>query len=153
MAGTDDIDSRDFDTKDFGSEDLDEMIVYGNGSAITPEDEKPIPFDDSDDDTPDISHSPLNLGGSTTEMPRAEPSRNIPETRKRAPAEEVSSKAITGVKTFFTKLHPGALAFLDEQISNWLKNNPGIIVKRTDTVTGEIQGKKTEPNLIVTVWY
>jgi len=153
VAGTDDIDSRDFDTKDFGSEDLDEMIAYGNGSAITPEDEKPIPFDDSDVDTPDVSHSPLNLGGSTAEAPRAEPSRSAPEARERPSPAEISSQKITGVKTFFAKLHPGALAFLDEQISNWLKNNPGIIVKSTDTVTGQVQGKKTEPNLIVTIWY
>jgi hypothetical protein len=58
-----------------------------------------------------------------------------------------------GVKTFFTKLHAGAIEFLDEQITNWLKDNPGITIKRTNTVTGEIQGTKTEPNIIVTVWY
>jgi hypothetical protein len=43
--------------------------------------------------------------------------------------------------------------FLDEQITKWLKDNPGIIIKRTNTVTGEIQGKKTEPNIVITVWY
>lgn len=155
MADTNDVDSRDFDTKDFGSEDLDEMIVYGNGSAITPEDEKPIPFDDSDIKTPDVSHSPLNLGGDTAEAPRqTESAQNAPQTREKPAPEKVApEKRITGVKTFFAKLHPGALAFLDEQISNWLKNNPQIAVKKTNTVTGEVQGKKSEPNLVVTIWY
>ena len=28
-----------------------------------------------------------------------------------------------------------------------------VSIKRINTVTGEIQGKKTEPNIIITVWY
>ncbi len=64
-----------------------------------------------------------------------------------------SGDRITGVKTFFTKLHPGAMEFLDEQINKWLKDNPGIVIKRTDTTTGEVQAKKSEPNIIITVWY
>jgi hypothetical protein len=43
--------------------------------------------------------------------------------------------------------------FLDEQIGKWLKENPGIRIKRTNTVTGDIQAKKTEPNIIITIWY
>ncbi|HLB73213.1 MAG TPA: hypothetical protein VJJ98_04275, partial [Sedimentisphaerales bacterium] len=68
-------------------------------------------------------------------------------------AKVVSSDRISGVKTFFTKLHPGAIEFLDEQICNWLKENPCISIKRTNVVTGEIQSKKTEPNIVITVWY
>jgi len=63
------------------------------------------------------------------------------------------NERITGCKTFFTKLHPGAIDFMDEQISQWLKDNPGIMIKATSAVTGEIQGKKTEPNILLTVWY
>jgi len=141
----DDVDSRDFETKDFGSEDLDEMIVYGDMSAVTP-DSKPIPFDDKTADT-EVSHSPLNLGGGSA----AEASEV--ESAARPVKKVVSSQRITGVKTFFTKLHPGAMDFLDKQISNWLKNNPSLVVKRTNITTGEVQAKKTEPNIIVTVWY
>ena len=116
--------------------------------------DEPIPFDD-DTSGLNISHSPLNLGGGgTAEAPTAEvaaqPTRPIAEK----PAEKiVSSDRITGVKTFFTKLHPGAIEFLDGQITNWLNNNPGITIKQTDTTTGEVAGKKTEPNIIITVWY
>lgn len=72
---------------------------------------------------------------------------------KPAAAKVVSSERITGVKTFFTKLHPGALEFLDEQICTWLKKNPGVSVKRTNITTGDVQSKKTEPNIIITIWY
>ena len=141
----DDVDSRDFETKDFGSEELDEMAVYGDISAVTP-DSKPIPFDDDTADTK-VSHSPLSLGsGSTAETPEVE---SIARPAKKI----VSPERIIGVKTFFTKLHPGAMDFLDKQIANWLKNNPDLVVKRTNITTGEVQAKKTEPNIIITVWY
>lgn len=143
----DDVDSRDFDTQDFGTEELDPLVVYGDTSAITRDDEKPIPFDDSDTAGANVSHSPLNLGGGST--------AEVLQPKLGAPPEEkiVSSERITGVRTFFTKLHPGAMEFLDQQISNWLGANPGLSVKRTNVSTGEVQGKKTEPNIIVTVWY
>ncbi len=137
--------------------------------------DKPIPFDDGTSDA-SVSHSPLSLGSSNTvQAPRtaipnpAVPKTAIPQAAVQKPAmpkiavpkpavkkvEEkvVSTNRITGVKTFFTKLHPGALDFLDEQITKWLKENPGVTIKRTNTVTGDIQAKKTEPNIIITIWY
>jgi hypothetical protein len=142
--------------------------------------DKPIPFDDGTGDA-SVSHSPLSLGGSNTaQAPRtAIPNPAVPKTAIPNPAvqktavpktatpkivapkpavqkvetKKVSTNRITGVKTFFTKLHPGALDFLDEQITKWLKENPGITIKRTNTVTGDIQAKKTEPNIIITIWY
>jgi len=117
--------------------------------------DKPIPFDDGDMSNSDISHSPLDLGGSgTVEVPKVETTTPSAGLAGKKPAEEVvSSDRITGVKTFFTKLHPGAMEFLDEQITKWLKENPDVIIKRTNTITGEVQAKKTEPNIIITVWY
>ena len=132
--------------------------------------DKPIPFDDGTSDA-SVSHSPLSLGGSNTaQAPRtaipqaavpkpAVPNPAMPKIAVPKPAvqkvepKKVSTNRITGVKTFFTKLHPGALDFLDEQITKWLKENPGITIKRTNTVTGDIQAKKTEPNIIITIWY
>jgi len=115
---------------------------------------EPIPFDD-DTSGASVSHSPLDLGGDgTTEAPKIETPAQPTMAAAKKPAEKVvSAERITGVKTFFTKLHVGAIDFLDEQITRWLKDNPGITIKRTNTVTGEVQGKKTEPNIIVTIWY
>ena len=114
----------------------------------------PIPFDDDVSDT-NISHSPLNLGGdSTAKGPTAETAGQPVKPVAKNPAEKITSAdRITGVKTFFTKLHPGAIEFLDEQITNWLNNNPGITIKQTNMMTGPIQAKKTEHNIIITVWY
>ena len=133
-----------------GNEDLDKPIPLDDDL------DKPIPFDDEDTGQTNVSHSPLNLGGSGTPA-AAKPAAVKPTAARPAtaqPAEKaVSADRITGVRTFFTKLHPGAMEFLDGQINNWLKANPGVVIKRTNIATGEVQAKKTEPNIIITVWY
>jgi len=111
--------------------------------------EKPIPFAgdlisfDSDKTKTEISHSPLHFGSDTAGTTK-------PEQKA---GKIVSEKRITGVKTFFTKLHAGSIQFLDGQISQWLKSNPDVIVKHISIATGNVISKKTEPNLIITIWY
>jgi hypothetical protein len=73
-----------------------------------------------------------------------------------APRPAASTAAvdrITSCKTFFTKLHPGAIKFLEDQITTWLKENPTVAIKRTNVIMGEVQEKKTEPNIVIVVWY
>jgi hypothetical protein len=132
-----------------GSENLDQPIPLGEDL------DKPIPFDDGMGSS-SVSHSPLSLGGSSAaQAPKKEmPKIEVPKPSvKKVEENIVSTDRITGVKTFFTKLHPGAMDFLDEQITKWLKENPGVKIKRTNTVTGDVQAKKTEPNIVITVWY
>jgi hypothetical protein len=120
----------------------------GNGGINNPNQEEPISieedltirFDDSEKTR--ISHSPLELK-----------SQGRREAGIKAKEAITSSERITGVKTFFTKLHAGAITFLEEQINSWLKDNPGVVIKDTNAVTGMLIGKKTEPNIIITIWY
>lgn len=116
--------------------------------------DKPIPLDNKNAGIKNVSHSPLDLGGSRpvvvqkTDKPAASPAQTVSK------AVQIPQTArITSIKTFFAKLHPGAVEFLDEQITEWLKKNPSIILKQTNTTVGELQAKNTEPNLIITVWY
>lgn len=113
-------------------------------------DDGPIHFDDGGGQMK-VSHSPLNLGGaSSSEV--AKPPVQKPVVAKPADTKGPTGR-ITGVKTFFTKLHAGAMEFQDEQITKWLQENPSISIKLTNTTTGEVQGKKNEPNIIISVWY
>jgi len=119
--------------------------------SINKDIDKPIPFDDSDLGEKGVSHAPLDLGGTS---PIQISKDEMPKPAGKKPTEKTASTdRIVGVKTFFTKLHPGAINFLDEQITRWLTENPGIKVKRTNVTTGELQAKKTEPNIIISVWY
>ena len=116
--------------------------------------DKPIPFDDSEPGGKSVSHAPLDLGGtSPIQIPKVEMPKPIATVAQKTTEKTASTDRIVGCRTFFTKLHPGALNFLDEQITRWLTENPGIHVKRTNVTTGELQAKKTEPNIIITVWY
>ncbi len=140
-----------------------------NSNAIHPSDQdldKPIPLGD-DLDKPiktegstgqSVAHSPLDLGssrpvgvqkGSKPAMPQPRPVQQAVHNA----TQSVSMGRITGIRTFFTKLHVGALSFLDDQIMDWLKKNPDIVIKQTNICVGEVQGKKTEPNIVITVWY
>lgn len=146
-----------------------------NGNPSNGNLDKPIPFDNGDKPiplgnapatgSPNVSRAPLTLGGGGGKT-RAAPAQRPPSAArptppasaapvKRAPAEAPVSNGqrITGVKTFFTKLHPGALEFMDDQIGSWLKDHPDIYIKHTNITTGEVQAKKTEPNVIITLWY
>jgi len=149
-----------------------------NGQIPAPDldNDKPIPFDDSDPlpvQTPPVSRKPLTLGANTPKpqaarpapqpasgprpaarpAPRAVPAQAAAVAKKVAQAVGGGSQRITGLKTFYTKLHPGALDFIDEQIAEWLKANPSINIKQTNVTVGEVQSKKTEPNIIISIWY
>jgi len=132
-----------------GNENLDAPIPFDEDL------DRPIPFDDVNTSETGVSHSPLTLGGGGPGgAPKIKATPQLARPAEKKPQEKiVSSDRITGIKTFFAKLHPGAIQFLDEQIGNWLKKNPGVTIKRTNVTTGDVQAKKTEPNIIITVWY
>jgi hypothetical protein len=134
-----------FNQSNFGGQNINDPIPLDQDL------DKPIPLEDISIGGGSVSHAPLDLGGSS---PVEAPKIKVPQPVTKKPTEKiVSGERITGVRTFFTKLHPGAVNFLDEQITKWLTENPEVTVKRTNIVVGEIQAKKTEPNIIISVWY
>jgi hypothetical protein len=143
------------------------MDNVASGSPPRADLNRPIPVE-SDRPKPaaapaGVSRAPLNLGAApkpaappaTPAPPAAAASRIVTSSPvgKKVGTGAVSTDRITAVKTFFAKLHPGAIEFLDGQIADWLKENPGVSIKQTNVSTGDVQGKTTEANLIVTVWY
>jgi hypothetical protein len=109
--------------------------------------------------SPGVSRAPLNLGGGTA-TPVAPAAPKPPVVRPVPPKPPTSVGVsvapvgrITACKTFFTKMHPGAIHFLDEQIAKWLKEDPSVVIKSINVLQGEITEKKIEPNIIIVVWY
>jgi hypothetical protein len=140
-----------FNSSGFGGQNINDPIPLDQDL------DKPIPLEDISIGGGGVSHAPLDLGGSSPveiSKPVEAPKIEVPGAATKKPTEQIiSSDRITGVKTFFTKLHPGAINFLDEQITKWLAENPEVVIKRTNIITGEIQAKKTDPNIIITVWF
>ena len=59
----------------------------------------------------------------------------------------------TRVRTFHAKLNDAAINYLSEQINEWIDSHEDVEVKFTNTTIGVVEGKRTEPHLIVNVWY
>lgn len=140
----------DLDLSNFGVQDLNEPIPLDG----------PIPFENIGPGESGVSHAPLDLGGGMAPAPAPKAAAPKPVAKPVASVlgtesteKLASGERIVGVKTFYTKLHAGAITFLEEQIARWLKANPRVVVKRTNVVTGDVVGKKIEPNIIITVWY
>jgi hypothetical protein len=158
------------------------MDNLGNNSSHGDNSGKPIPLANGPSSpapvkespavgAPPISRAPLTLGGTGTgapvpspvaASPAVHPPAATPAPRVQAPqipirkpvaAGPAPAGRISNCRTFFTKLHPGAIKFMDDQITAWLKENPGIVIKYINTVTGDIVDKKTEPSILITVWY
>ena len=124
--------------------------------------DKPIPLDNTNSGNEGVPHSPLDLGSSRpvelNKVPKPQPRPqpvDVPKVNMTANSntQTFSSGKITGVKSFFSKLHAGSLDFLDGLINDWIKENPNLDIKLVQTTVGDIQGKKTEPNIIITIWY
>lgn len=158
------------------------MDNLGSNSAHTDNSDKPIPLNSGPGSpapvrespvpgTAPVSRAPLTLGGTGAPVaspvaagaslaapavaPKPAPHIQAPQVPLKKPVAVGPAPAgrISNCRTFFTKLHPGAIKFLDDQITAWLKDNPGVIIKHTNVTTGDIVDKKTEPNILVTVWY
>ena len=56
-------------------------------------------------------------------------------------------------RVFHSKISDTSLKGLEDQINDWLDANPDIEVKHVGHNIGSMQGKVTEDNLVVTVWF
>ena len=56
-------------------------------------------------------------------------------------------------RIFHAKLNDGALQFLQDQINDWIDQNPEVDIKHLNTNVGVVEGKSSEPHLIITLFY
>ena len=59
----------------------------------------------------------------------------------------------TRCRTFHSKLNEASLEFMNNQINEWIDRHHEIVIKFASTTIGMFEGKHTEPNLIVTIFY
>lgn len=59
----------------------------------------------------------------------------------------------TRCRIFHAKLSEGAISFLNNQINEWLERNAQIRIKFATTAVGMLEGKHSEPNIFLTVFY
>lgn len=61
--------------------------------------------------------------------------------------------AATRCRTFHAKLNDGAVAYMNNQVNEWVDQNPNITIKSSSTTIGVWEAKKADPHMIVTVFY
>lgn len=56
-------------------------------------------------------------------------------------------------RIFHGKLNDGALQFMQDQINEWIDQSPEVDVKSVSTDVGIMEGKTSQPHLIITIFY
>ena len=110
-----------------------------------PEEEEPLTLID-DDEVGTIAGGIKAFGGADSNMGKGHKD-DFKRTIHR------SENGATRCRLFHSKLAATSLEFMESQINEWLDSDDDIDVKQVGHVIGDMTGKKTEPNLIVMVWY
>ena len=105
--------------------------------------------DDDDDDVPkvEMSESRIVTTAHTLGVAGA-----WDDSRFNRPLD-TKGRGATRCRTFHCKITEGAIEFMNNQINEWLDKHDNIVVKYSDSVVGPFEGKHTEPNLIITLFY
>jgi len=111
---------------------------------------EPIEFDDEDrpsDHAQELSKTRFHTSATTLGIAGA-----WDDTKFKRPLVPDSPGA-TRCRTFHCKLTEAAVDYMNGQINDWLDHNQKIVVKFATSTIGNFEGKHSEPNLIVTVFY
>lgn len=112
---------------------------------------EPIEFDDIDEreeSAADLTESRVH-GMSESVLGEA----GAWDTSQFSRAADPGARVATRCRLFHCKLTTGALAYLNNQINDWIDKDPQITIKFSSSTIGQFEGKHTEPNLIVTLFY
>lgn len=61
--------------------------------------------------------------------------------------------APTRCRTFHAKLNDASIAYMNDQINEWVDADPRIFIKTVSTTVGLFEGKHPEPHLFITMFY
>ncbi len=146
--------------KDAGDDDLisleevesQESVTPGEEAAIKRPEQNPAPEEDEpltlidDEEVGTLAGDIKAFGGAASKMGKA----HKDDFRR---SVHRSESGATRCRIFHSKLASTSLEYMEGQINDWLDSSDDIDVKQVGHVIGDMTGKKTEPNLIVMVWY
>ena len=113
--------------------------------------EEPIPLEADEEALPLADDGPSAGGPSKIQTFGAAALRSEKKEEFKRPLNLTGAGA-TRVRLFNSKITVAAIDHMITQINEWLDGEQ-IEVKCVNQVIGTVEGKKPEPNIIVTVWY
>lgn len=63
------------------------------------------------------------------------------------------TEAPTRCRTFHSKLNDSSIAYMNDQINEWIDGDPRVFIKTVSTTVGTFEGKHPEPHLFITMFY
>jgi hypothetical protein len=67
-------------------------------------------------------------------------------------ALNITGMGATRCRLFYAKIAPAPMEYMQKSINDWLDQEE-VEVKFVSQVVGVLEGKRSEPNIIVTIWY
>lgn len=64
-----------------------------------------------------------------------------------------ATDAPTRCRTFHSKLNDASIAYMNDQINEWVDSDVRIFIKTVSTAVGLFEGKHPEPHLFITMFY
>ncbi len=119
-------------------------------APVTPEEEEedvePIGLVDADEAEQGTKRGHIKAFGSAAGGPAVSTESGFSRT------PNVTGQGAIRCRIFHSKIAEAPLNYMQNQINAWLDDEE-IEVKHVGQIVGNFEGKTTEPNLIVTVWY
>ena len=115
-------------------------------------DDEPISIEPDADDEAPISLAEGGPSGARAVRALGGASAADKRTSKFSRSLNVTGQGATRCRIFRSKIAIASLDFMENQINEWLDSDQ-IEIKHVGHVIGTMEGKRPEPNLIVTVWY
>ncbi len=123
--------------------------AHDAAARLVDQDLEPIELDEDDEDSGSSSVMSSTRIHSASEATLGHGGAAIQFTRPLDPNNPGASRC----RTFHCRLSDGAIDFLNHQINEWLDQNTEISIKFATTTIGLFEGKHTEQNLIMTLFY
>jgi hypothetical protein len=122
-----------------------------HGSSVAAaEDFVPIELDKEDSSSTDLDMSSSRIRMAVESKGKKAGAREDADYRR--PLQPNGTGA-TRCRTFHCLISEGAVNFMNDQINEWIDGRDDITVKFATSVIGMFEGKHTEPNLILSVFY
>ncbi|RME39201.1 MAG: hypothetical protein D6788_05935 [Planctomycetota bacterium] len=121
----------------------------GGGGA---QDLAPIEFEDDEDDAAAGSSVMSSTRIHSVSAATLGKGDGWDESRFKRPLNP-NGHGATRCRTFHCRLSDGAIEYMMKQINEWLDANEDVVIKFVNTSIGLFEGKHTEQNLIMTVFY
>jgi len=134
----------------------DENVINPDQRPVSPPpepDDEPISLVESEELSDEEPIGVVESSGRTASL-KAFGSQAAAATKRKRHTRPVNLPGTGAVRCrlFHSKIAPVPLEHMEEQINDWLDGEQ-IEVKHVGHVIGTMEGKRTEPNLIVMVWY